>query len=67
MSMYKIAKFLKINRAVQGDGDDGRWLSVPRQNFPVRYQLWGGGTEASDLFTTRRYNRSRLFSGPVRP
>lgn len=69
MSMYEIAKFLKVNGALDGrrDADETRWLSVPRHagNYRLRYRLWQGETGTPDLFVSCD-SRGRLRGGSVK-
>lgn len=59
MSMRKIAEFLSVNGAVNGNQADSRRLSIPDKNQSVRYQLWQGDTGGVELFTLRSSNRTR--------
>ncbi len=59
MSMYSIARFLKVNGALDGDRDDQRRLSVPKSNFKVRYQLWQSNSDCHELYEARSRNRAR--------
>lgn len=59
MSMHNIARFLKVNGALDGDRDDQRWLSVPKSNFKLRYQLWQSQSDSHELYEARSRNRAR--------
>jgi|GEM_PF-2046886 hypothetical protein len=60
MSMRQIAAFLKVNGALDGNRDESRWLSVPERNCKIRYQLWQGDSDSSEIFTAQTRNRSRV-------
>ncbi len=69
MSMHKIARFLKINGALDGrrDQDDTRWFCVPRNggNYRLRYRLWQGETGEPELFVSSQ-GRGRYGVGSVK-
>lgn len=59
MSMHRIAQYLKVNGALDGDRADQRWFTVPERNFKIRYQLWQSASASSELFEERSRNRAR--------
>lgn len=59
MSIQRIAQYLKVNGALDGDHDDQRWFAVPEKNFKIRYQLWQSQSGDQELFEAESRNRAR--------
>ncbi|MBU0677247.1 MAG: hypothetical protein KJ626_03950 [Verrucomicrobia bacterium] len=56
MSMWKIAKFLKITGSLDGmQREEERWFSIPGQNSASGQRLWSGVADSMFFDGENRY------------